>query len=78
MARKKMSNLERAQNFLAKNGSASHKQIVKHLLKVNGWPYNERTRKRYDKLFYGENAPLAGIACTDAFGNWQLVSPLFF
>ena len=71
MKRKKKTNVERVYNFLVKNGSATHKQIVKHLLAANGLKYNDSTRKRYDKLFYGNTASLNGVAVPDGFGYWM-------
>lgn len=61
MARNRLSNLERALKLINKKGTLSHKKIVKHLLTANGLQYNEATRKRYDKLFYGVGAPLRNL-----------------
>jgi len=72
MARKRLSNLERAQNFLAKKGTRTHKEIVKHLLAAKGIRYTATTRKYYDKLFYGTNAPLRNLCSAPGLGEYTL------
>lgn len=61
MARKRMTNVEAVTRYLERRGYASHKEIVKHLLRRDGLSYTDETRRRYDKLFYGSEAPLRHV-----------------
>ena len=69
---------ERVERFMNRRQTAAHKQIVQYLLAEDGIAYGPITRRRYDKVLYGDYGFLT-LRCAPMYRQpaWMLMDLSF-